>query len=131
MAACAKEAIAAAGFKVSTAAFFDTFTVDVSSRGLTAEALQAKAAAAGVNVRVVDSKTVGVSFGEAISRPDTEALLSAFGVPAANLKNAPPRVLPAELVRESVFMTHPVFNSHRSETQVRQSRLIVTHSRTH
>ena len=39
------------------------------------KAIQAAAAKNGVNVRVVDENTVGVSFGEAITRDDCVALL--------------------------------------------------------
>ena len=38
--------------------------------------LTAAAAAHKVNVRYINSKTVGISFGEAITRADTEALLA-------------------------------------------------------
>ena len=38
--------------------------------------LTTAAAAHKVNVRYINSKTVGISFGEAITRADTEALLA-------------------------------------------------------
>ena len=39
------------------------------------KAIQAAAASNGVNVRIVDDNTVGLSFGEAITRDDCVALL--------------------------------------------------------
>ena len=111
-------AIKSAGFNTSTDPFFDTFTVDVSSKGMTAASLQAAAVKAGVNVRVVDKSTVGISFGEAITKHDAIALLSAFGVPGSALNSSAATVIPETLSRQSAFMTHPVFNSHRSETQM-------------
>ena len=118
MAGLTAAAIKTAGFKTANDPFFDTFTVDVSSKGMTAAAVQAAAVKAGVNVRVVDKNTVGVSFGEAITREDTVALLSAFGVPESALQHSPVTVIPDALARQSPFMTHPVFNTHRSETQM-------------
>jgi glycine dehydrogenase len=121
MAAVSKGALSAAGFKVSGAAFFDTFTVDVSSKGMTAAAVQSAAAAAGVNVRVVDDSTVGMSFGEAHTYEDVKALMSAFKVTEEQLVASAASTdtsIAAGLQRTSEFMTHPVFNSHHSETQM-------------
>ena len=68
-----------------------------------------------------DSK-VGLSFGEAHNKEDVQALLSAFGVTAAGLEAAAKTVGAAPAVdaafkRTSPYMSHPVFNTHRSETQ--------------
>lgn len=111
------------GFAVSTAPFFDTFTVDVSSKGLTAQAVQDAAAAAGCNVRVVNESTVGLSFGEAHITEDLVALLSAFGVDATtegleSIAAASPSPGFGALARKSDYMTHPIFNSMRSESQM-------------
>lgn len=112
--------LTASGFQVQNKDnYFDTIVVDVSSKGLTSAQVQANAVKAGVNVRVVDGKRVAVSFGESITQEDTAALLSAFGVTSANLESAK-RVknLPTGLSRSSPFLTHPVFNTHHSETQM-------------
>ena len=42
------------------------------------KAIQAAAASNGVNVRIVDDNTVGLSFGEAITRDDCVALLKVY-----------------------------------------------------
>jgi glycine dehydrogenase len=120
MAGATAEALASAGFACNTQnGFFDTFSVDVGSKGLTGPGVQAVAAAAGVNVRVIDDSTVGLSFGEAMGRKDVEALLSAFGVDASALPSAPSGdYIPAALKRETEYLQHPVFNSYRSETQM-------------
>merc|ERR1711968_387105 len=107
------------GFKIDSMSFFDTFVVDVSSKGLTSSAVQAKCASAGVNLRVIDDKKVGISFGEAITRKDVVALLSGFGVDGSKLPtDAPSSGIAGDLHRNSSFLTHPVFNSHHSETQM-------------
>ena len=109
------------GYKVvNNGAFFDTLLVDVSSKHHTADQVEIAAVKAGVNIRVIDSKTVGVSFGEAISKSDTIQLLSAFGINAAAAVEGAARVshLQKSIVRESAFLTHPVFNIYHSETQM-------------
>merc|ERR1711871_305507 len=111
--------LAGEGFKIDTMSFYDTFVVDVSSKGLTSSTVQSKCDAAGVNVRVIDDKKVGISFGEAITRKDTVALLSAFGVDGSKLPtSAPSSGIAGDLHRNSSFLTHPVFNTHHSETQM-------------
>ena len=104
---------------VNKSGFFDTIVVDVSAKGQTAQQVQDRCAKAGVNVRVVSDKFVGVSFGEAVVESDVSALLQAFGnvAPSSALSSGEGGI-PAELKRESAFMTHPVFNTHHSETQM-------------
>ena len=53
-------ALTAAGFSATSEDFFDTFVVDVSSKGMTASAVADAAAAAGSNVRIIDDNTVGI-----------------------------------------------------------------------
>lgn len=105
------------GFALNTTNFFDTFTVKVNGN---AKSIAEKAEQAGVNVRVVNDSLVGISFGETINRADTEALLSAFGVQASALNTSAPAAstYPSSLNRQSTFLTHQVFNSHHSETQM-------------
>ncbi|CAM9309278.1 unnamed protein product [Chrysoparadoxa australica] len=120
MAKITKEALVQGGFKVNTENFFDTFTVDTASCGKTAAEIEAACIANGVNVRVIDDSTVGLAFGEAIEQPDVEALLAGFGV-SADLEACAASMgpaIPKGLERTSPFMTHPVFNTHHSETQM-------------
>ena len=117
MASCFADAVKSSGLKVTNNGFFDTVCVQVPSG--TAATYVAKAELAGVNIRLIDSSQVGVSFGETITRADTEALLSAFNIKGSALASTPKsRNLPEGLKRTSAFMTHPVFNSHHSETQM-------------
>lgn len=114
---------------VSDGPFFDTFSVDVSKLSKTstpAVSFQTEVAKTyGLNVRVVDRVTVGLSFGETINKEDVYKLLSAFGV--SDVEN---KLLSAiadygaqesifkSLARTTPFLTHPNFNSHHSETQM-------------
>ena len=118
MACATASTLRQAGYEVETKAFFDTFVVNVGSMGKSALEIQQKASSLGVNVRVVDLHRVGIAFGEAISRKDTECLLSAFEVPPSHLRCDFTPMIPPELLRTSEYMTHPVFNTVESETQM-------------
>lgn len=118
MACATAAALRKSGYSVSDGAFFDTFVVDVGSKGKTSNEIQQRAASLGLNVRIIDESHVGISFGESISRHDTECLLSAFEVPLSNLSSAFTSNIPSALVRTSPFLTHPMFNEVKSETQM-------------
>ena len=122
-------ALAGAGFVVSegraaAGAFFDTITVALPPSRPAAAVLSA-AEAAGFNLRGLDAATVAMSLDERTSAAHMGALLkAAFGVDAgaggARLEALAAKVapLPAGLARTSAYLTHPVFNSHHSETQL-------------
>jgi len=104
------------GFQLDNAPFFDTLRVKVDDSAAIAKA----AAKEGVNVRVFDEHHVGISFGETITKEDTASLLKAFGIGEDVIKDnlGESSSLPAYLARTTTYMTHPVFNSHHSETQM-------------
>ncbi|QCU78925.1 aminomethyl-transferring glycine dehydrogenase [Citricoccus sp. SGAir0253] len=124
-------ALRSAGFQLGQDAFFDTLQVSVP--GLARTVVNA-AEAAGVNLRFVDAGTVGISCDETTTDQDLLAVLSAFGAPADSLPagvgageagdtgtpgtGSTTGHIPAELQRSSEYMTHPVFNTYRSETQM-------------
>ncbi len=108
------------GVAVRHEQFFDTVTARVPGR---AAAVVEAARDRGVHLRLVDADTVGASTSETTSRRDLEAVLAAFGVSAetVDVDAVDARVgveLPEALARRSPFLTHEVFNSHRSETSM-------------
>ena len=117
-AAVLAEAVRGAGFDVLHEHFFDTLTVGAAGRASTVvEAARAN----GVHLRLVDDDHVGVSTAETTSRQHIEAVLAAFGAESDDLDAVDGRVadaLPAGLLRTSEFLTHEVFNTHRSETSM-------------
>lgn len=119
LARVAHRELQAAGFHVTAEPFFDTFTVNVATKGMTAQQVQDGAASVGANVRIIDESTVGIAMGEGITRDDLKTLLSgAFGIDAdvsaeESLKHVHPSV-----AREGDILTHPIFNLHHSETQM-------------
>lgn len=106
----------AAGFAVETTAFFDTVTVLTPGKS---DAFVAKALARGINVRLVDVDRVGITVDETTTPQLVAQLLAAFDVSIADDVFTDARLtLPAELVRTSPYLVHPVFNTHHSETSM-------------
>jgi glycine dehydrogenase len=111
-------ALREAGLQVGPEAFFDTLRVGVPGR---AAEVVAAAAERGINLLQVAADTVGLSTDETTTRDHVVAVLASFGVPEVDLTaldTSTADALPAALLRESEFLTHPVFHSHRSETQM-------------
>ena len=99
-------------------AFFDTVLVRVAGR---ADDVVAAALANGINIRRVDADHVSVTTDETTTREHLAAVWSAFGgggesVDADDLDARSGDLLPTALRRESSYLSHPVFNTHRSET---------------
>lgn len=107
------------GHQLTSDTAFDTVTVKA---GAQAQALVQRALEAGMNLRLSWGEYVGIALDETTTREDIEALWKVFAAPgqalpsfAAFEKGIEPRI-PAELRRTSAFLTHPVFNTHHSET---------------
>ncbi|MCS4232333.1 glycine dehydrogenase (decarboxylating) alpha subunit /glycine dehydrogenase (decarboxylating) beta subunit [Stenotrophomonas maltophilia] len=96
--------------------FFDTLHVT----GIDAAAIHEAARAAGYNLRAIDSSSVSISLDETATREDVVALAAVFGAQADvdALDGSTADAIPAELVRRSDFLTHPVFNTHHSEHEL-------------
>jgi glycine dehydrogenase len=102
--------LAAAGVRVAHAGFFDTVTAVVPGR---AGEIVASAAAAGIDLRLVDADRVSIAADETTTPAHVAAVLEAFGASPADGGGS---AIPGPLRRESDFLTHPVFRTHRSET---------------
>ncbi len=107
------------GHTLTSDTAFDTVTVKA---GTQAQALLKRALDAGMNLRLSWGEYVGIALDETTTREDIEALWKVFAAPGQALpslagfeKGVEPRI-PAELRRTSAFLTHPVFNTHHSET---------------
>jgi glycine dehydrogenase len=107
----------AGGVEVTHDHFFDTLTIRAPGRS---EEIAAAARTRHINLRVVDRDTLGVSLDETTNREIVEDVWQTFGVDAsvdALDRTATPSI-PDDLCRTSAFLTHPVFNSHHSETEM-------------
>jgi glycine dehydrogenase len=104
--------LAAAGVEVVHRSFFDTVLARVPGR---AGEVVAAAREAGVHLRLVDADHVGIAVGEDATDADLSAVRTVFG-PAGAAAGAAPYGDLAGSERESLYLTHPVFNTHHSET---------------
>ncbi|MDR7294747.1 glycine dehydrogenase [Pelomonas aquatica] len=107
------------GVKVVTPHVFDTLLVECEP-GL----VMANAVAAQANLRKLGDKLVGIALDETTSRADIEAIWSWFAPAGAKVPTVAEFVagvdslIPANLRRTSAYLTHPVFNTHHSETEM-------------
>ncbi|MBE9031592.1 aminomethyl-transferring glycine dehydrogenase [filamentous cyanobacterium LEGE 11480] len=105
-----------AGYTVNNPEFFDTLSINV---GDDAQAILDRAHKAQINLRSIDATTIGISIDETTSTRDVRDLLETFtGKAISSLTIAKTTALPQGLVRQSAYLTHPVFTSHRSETEL-------------
>ena len=105
------------GVDVPSGAFFDTIEARVPGA---ADEIIARAYEAGILLTRVDADTVRISTDETTELIDIHKVIVAFGGPAEAHYGRAPRAtnIPQELARETEFLTHPVFNTHRSETSM-------------
>ncbi|MDO9403423.1 MAG: aminomethyl-transferring glycine dehydrogenase [Polaromonas sp.] len=107
------------GYETTNAGAFDSVTIRTGDA--TAGILD-KAQRAGANLRRRLKNHLGVSLDETTSRSDIELLWSFFAKPGQTLpvvssfEKGIESLIPADLRRSSDFLTHPVFNTHHSET---------------
>ncbi len=107
------EALRAGGVEVVNDTWFDTLTVAVPGR---AGDVIAAARQVGLHLRAIDADHVGLSTSERTSPSTVSAVLRAFGVAPGG--DGASTGLPEDLRRTTDFLTHEVFNSHHSETQM-------------
>jgi len=118
--------LAALGVNQTNSAYFDTLRLEAPSG---VEAVRRAALEAGINFRYIDERAVGISLNETVTTGDVQDIVNAFAKAVGKGPKGPGlhslqtdtvgRVLSdPPLGRTSAFMTHPVFNTHRSETQM-------------
>ncbi|MCW2821381.1 MAG: gcvP, partial [Marmoricola sp.] len=105
----------AGGVEVVHDAFFDTVLARVPGR---AAEIVGAARAAGVHVRHVDDDHVGLTTSEVTDTDVLDAVLGAFGLAGGTADDQVSEAIPAGLRRTTEFLTHEVFNTHRSETSM-------------
>jgi glycine dehydrogenase len=88
------------------------------------DSIAARAREMGVNLRKARDEYTSVSLDETTTREDIELLWSIFAKPGqalpkvADFEKGIEPLIPTELRRTSEFLTHPVFNTHHSETSM-------------
>jgi glycine dehydrogenase len=112
------------GYEIGPEPFFDTLRIKTSKKW-TAHEIIKEAAAHRLNLRLIDDETVGVSLDETTTTADLHALLAVFGkgeepreLDRIKATAAPADRLPEKHRRTGAYLTHPVFNSHHTETEM-------------
>jgi glycine dehydrogenase len=104
------------GFKLASDAFFDTVTVEVGAKR---DGIIARARTEKINLGIGDGR-LRIALDETTTPDIVEAVWRAFGgtLAYATVEASARDTLPATLRRTTRFLTHPVFNTHRSETEM-------------
>lgn len=115
------------GIQVKTDSFFDTVHVDLEGAD-NAAAYVTSSEQHGINLRFIDDNNLYVAFDETNTVEHVNELLAIFKqvkgssveLPCASLLLTSPSSssIRAKLKRTSEFLTHPVFNSYHSETEM-------------
>ena len=111
------------GYELAHQHFFDTLRVRVSTRkGASAETIIGAARERRINLREIDGDVI-VSLDETVTFGDLTELLEIFalGDPAQRPEELAPRVddrYDERFARTSPYLSHPVFNTHHSETEM-------------
>jgi glycine dehydrogenase len=113
------DALTEAGHTLVSTAFFDTIVIKTDKT----EAIREKALAFDINFRYYPEGLIGIALDETTTFEDLANIINAInlveGAVGYNVEDE--KVLngvPVELVRTSTYLTHEVFNSHHSETQM-------------
>ena len=104
-----------AGVALAADSFFDTVVARVPAR---ADRIVHFAAAVGVNLRRIDADTVGISFDETTTAETVELVAGVFDAELSRPFETGDYGFSDRMVRTSGYLTHPIFNSVRSETQM-------------
>ncbi|MGV8805331.1 MAG: aminomethyl-transferring glycine dehydrogenase [Polaromonas sp.] len=107
------------GYEITNKGAFDSVTIKT---GDATHLIAERARQSGANLRFRLNNYLGVSFDETTSRSDIELLWSFFAKPGqalpvvSSFEKGIDSLIPSDLRRTSDFLTHPVFNTHHSET---------------
>jgi glycine dehydrogenase len=119
LAQTAAKALTALGLQQNNANYFDTLHIS----GVDATAVKAAAEKAEINLRYFANGTIGIAIDETTTLADVQALVKLFeGITGKSAGTIAPAenalAIPASLQRTSAYLTHPVFNTHHSESQM-------------
>jgi glycine dehydrogenase len=122
--------LAAVGVRQLNPLYFDTLRFECPGGPGTAGGVRRAALASSMNLRYRSDGTINVALDETTGLADVDAIADVFAAgldkPGRGASSAgseiDPDVLapsyPASLTRTSPFLTHPVFNTHHSETEM-------------
>jgi len=113
------EGISARGFELVSSTFFDTIVVKVKD----VATIKEKAERQLINLRYIDNSHIGISLDETTDIGDLYDLINCFEndkdpVAFDIHHDVELHHFPSALTRTSSFLSHPVFNTHKSESQM-------------
>jgi glycine dehydrogenase len=104
------DSLRSAGIKIAHDNFFDTLRIEATDP----DAILARAAKSGINLRRLDEAGIGISLDETTTEEDVARLCDILGIEPAVSSNPKSKIEN----RKSDFLTHPVFNIHHTETEM-------------
>ena len=113
------EALETRGYKRIGSGYFDTITIQTDQ----VPRIREKALRQHINLRYIDANHIGISIDETTQASDLFDLINCFenDTDPVSFSLDPTRTetgIPVTFQRESTYLLHPVFNSHRSESQM-------------
>ncbi len=116
------EGLLAQGYRLRHTAFFDTVIIETDDNQ---NALYERAQEKAINLRKVGKSALGISLDETTRSEDIETLLNIFagGKHAQDMTSLEDKArqqtrIPTTNLRQSDYLTHPVFNTWHSETEM-------------
>jgi glycine dehydrogenase len=107
--------LAKAGWRIANAPFFDTVSIGVTPTE--SASIRSRAEKVGINLRFLGDTVITVSLDETVTSVDPIVELFAQG--SGTVVNEPQSwQLPVSLRRTTPFLSHPVFNTHHTETEM-------------
>lgn len=106
------------GYSIGTEPFFDTLRIEVGDQQTQ---ILERALAHQINLRAMGTTAIGITLDETTTEQDLLDLLEVFSLQthapsALALRSQSP--VPRTLQRTSAYLTHPIFNTHQSETEL-------------
>lgn len=107
------------GYRLVNDSFFDTLTIATDNN---TAAIQQRAVAQGINLRLIDDDSVGVSLDETVCAEDIEVLWQLFDensvLTVETMEPIASSGLPKDFLRSGHILNHSIFNSYHSETEM-------------
>ena len=104
------------GHTVTHQAFFDTIRVEL--KGISSNQIRAKAATKQINLRYLADQAIAISLDETVSKQDLADLIEIFSGEETAIAISSKKSIPDSLTRNTPYLTHPVFNSYHSESEL-------------
>ncbi len=108
--------LASRGYKIVNKSFYDTISINVVDNGLRKKILL-RCEEMEVNV-FLQGNVIQISLDETVDSNDLVDLEYIFSIKSEEAAKEVPHGIPTTLQRDVDYLTHPVFNSHHTETQM-------------